>query len=201
MVMSAQGDYAIPYEDEPKVMNFRERAAAGAATARLLAEHGLDIDPTEEDIAVANELAHSFAADPYKTSKFVDHERAPDLRPAQLLLVDHILDTFGKSVVQSAVNLRHLVTNKLIIETEHKDARIRLRALELLGKITDVGLFTDRSEVTITHQSTDDLRNKLREKFMKLRDVTPAAPKGITFGEDVIDVEDELGLSPKESRQ
>ena len=45
---------------------------------------------------------------------------------------------------------------------------MRLRALELLGKISDVGLFTDRTEVTITHQSTDDLRKKLRAKFDRL---------------------------------
>ena len=202
MTISAHADQTIPYEDEPKLMNFRERAAAGAATARLLAEHGLEIDPTDEDIAVVNELARSFAADPYKTSQIVNHERAPDLRPVQLIMVDRVLETFGKSVVESALNIRHLVTNKLIIETENTDARIRIRALELLGKITDVGLFTDRSEVTITHQSTDDLRAKLREKFMKLRDVSPKAQiSTVPFGEDVIDVVEELGLSPKESRQ
>jgi len=42
-----------------------------------------------------------------------------------------------------------------------------------LGKITDVGLFTDRSEVTVTHQTADDLRARLREKLTKLKDVTP----------------------------
>jgi hypothetical protein len=36
-----------------------------------------------------------------------------------------------------------------------------------------VGLFTDRSEVTVTHQTTDDLRAKLRDKLNKLKDVTP----------------------------
>jgi hypothetical protein len=70
-----------------------------------------------------------------------------------------------------------MVTNKLIQETENPDPRIRLRALELLGKITDVGLFTERSEVTVTHQTSDDLRAKLREKLLKLKDVTPAAPE------------------------
>jgi hypothetical protein len=41
--------------------------------------------------------------------------------------------------------------------------------LELLGKISDVGLFTDRSEVTVTHRSTDDLRSNLQEKLALLR--------------------------------
>ena len=40
--------------------------------------------------------------------------------------------------------------------------------MELLGKISDVGLFAEKSEVTITHQSTEDLRDKLRGKLEKL---------------------------------
>jgi hypothetical protein len=64
--------------------------------------------------------------------------------------------------------------NKLVQETENPDPRIRIRALELLGKITDVGLFTERSEVTVTHRTTEDLRARLREKLSKLKDVTPA---------------------------
>ena len=57
-------------------------------------------------------------------------------------------------------------------DTEH--AKIRLRALELLGKISDVGLFAEKSEVTITHQSTDDLRANLRKKLEKLvKEVEP----------------------------
>jgi hypothetical protein len=66
--------------------------------------------------------------------------------------------------------------------------------LELLGKHSDVGLFTDRSEVTITHQTTDELRNKLREKLQKLtRTMEKVAP-----ADDVIDIDAELGISEKE---
>jgi len=83
--------------------------------------------------------------------------------------------------VKDAVQVRHLVMNKLVQETENPDPRIRIRALELLGKITDVGLFTDRSEVTVTHQTADDLRARLREKLTKLKDVTPP--------DDIIDAE------------
>ena len=43
-----------------------------------------------------------------------------------------------------------------------------MKALELLGKISEVGLFADRKEVTITHQTTEDLRDSLRAKLGKL---------------------------------
>jgi hypothetical protein len=63
--------------------------------------------------------------------------------------------------------------------------------LELLGKISDVGLFAEKSEVTVTHQSTDDLKAKLRKKLEKL--VNPADE--VTLDGEVIDVDAELGVS------
>jgi hypothetical protein len=96
-------------------------------------------------------------------------------------------------VVKSATQVRHLVTNKLIEETENPDPRIRIRALELLGKVSDVGLFAEKSEVTITHQTSDDLKDKLREKLSRL--VNPEEIEdAITINGDVIDVDKELGL-------
>ena len=41
--------------------------------------------------------------------------------------------------------------------------------MELLGKMTDVGLFTERKEITVTHQTADELREKLREKLLVLK--------------------------------
>jgi hypothetical protein len=54
-----------------------------------------------------------------------------------------------------------------------------------------VGLFADKTEVTVTHQSTDELRAKLREKLVKLT-------KPVQLGREIIDVDAELGLdTPK----
>jgi len=93
--------------------------------------------------------------------------------PAAVLLTAEILSQFGHEIVKDAVQVRSFGDEQLVQETENPDPRIRIRALELLGKITDVGLFTDRSEVTVTHQTADDLRARLREKLTKLKDVTP----------------------------
>ena len=69
------------------------------------------------------------------------------------------------------------MTNRLIIESDNADPKIRIRALELLGKISDVGLFTERSEVVVTHQSNTELEDKLRDKLRRL------------MGEDVVDAD------------
>jgi hypothetical protein len=96
-------------------------------------------------------------------------------------------------VVESSLQLRNLVTNKLIIEADNPDARVRMRALELLGKFSDVGLFTEKSEVTITHQTTDDIKEKLRAKLNKLIEPEPEVEDAIILDHDAIDVDTILG--------
>jgi hypothetical protein len=87
-----------------------------------------------------------------------------------------------------------MVTNRLLEESQNPDPRIRIRALELLGKHSDVGLFTDRSEVTITHQSTDELKARLRSKLQRLIQKPDTTADAVEIGGDVIDVDAEMGL-------
>ena len=193
-------DTGVPLLPQQPVTDLHERVKATAHTADILAGHGLNIDPpTGDDQVTAATLAGAYAADPEKTSRAVSNSRAATMTPASLIQTRAILDEFGSAVVRQSVEIRHLVTNKLLIESENPDPRIRIRALELLGKISDVGLFTERSEVLITHQSTDDLRKKLREKFDRLMhkdkgDVVDV----VAVGEDTIDLDKELGIVPNE---
>jgi len=149
-------------------------AKAAANAARLLAEHGLDLEIDEEGQAAAAGLATAYARDPTKASKVATPSQLGTMPPAAVMLTAQILNDFGHEIVKDAIKVRHLVMNKLVQETENPDPRIRIRALELLGKITDVGLFTERSEVTVTHRTTDDLKESLRQKLMRLKDVTPS---------------------------
>jgi hypothetical protein len=86
------------------------------------------------------------------------------------------------------------VTNKLLLETDNPDPRVRIRALELLGKISDVGLFAEKSEVTITHQSTDDIKEKLRSKLAKLVNPQGEVEDAIEIDGEAVDVSKELGI-------
>ena len=58
---------------------------------------------------------------------------------------------------------------------------VRMRSLELLGKIGDVGLFIERSEVTVKHKTTIELQASIKERISKLLQVRSKA-------EDVQDV-------------
>jgi len=66
--------------------------------------------------------------------------------------------------------------------------------LELLGKISDVGLFTDKTEVTITHRTTDELRESLRSKLSKLVNTEEDVIDAEFVALDAIDIDAELGI-------
>ena len=58
-------------------------------------------------------------------------------------------------------------------------------------------MFAEKSEVTVTHQSTEDLRNKLRGKLEKL--VQPVEIEEVDYEDVVLDgealnLEEELGV-------
>ena len=163
-------EIGVPLCPEAKYMDLRERAEAVCNTVDYLSnkDFGFDLIPTSEDEAIAAKLAFSYASDATVTSKEVTHKRVVELRPASLVLVNKILTEFSQQVVQSSVEIRNLITNKLLLEREPPDPRVRLKAIELLGKISDVGLFVEKSETVVTHQTSDDLKAKLRSKLSRL---------------------------------
>ena len=171
-------------------VDLRERAEAACRSIELLQDHGLEVPPeTSEDKEVAGALTSAYAVNPQATSA---------MTPASLQNVRAYLDEYGRAVVNHAVELRHTVTNRLIEESQNPDPRIRIRALELMGKISDVGLFTDRTEVTITHQTTDELRLKLRAKLQRLVNPPVIQDAEVVISGEIIDVDAELGLeTPK----
>ena len=193
MTLVIEPELGVPLSPSIPFIDLKGRAKYARNTATKLAEHGLDTKPTKEDKEVAAKLVLAYAKDPAGTSKKVTTKKAAALTPASLLMTNSILQEFGQSVAESAIQIRHLVTNKLVLETDNPDARVRIRALELLGKISDVGLFAEKSEVTITHQSVEDLRDKLRSKLAKLINPEEGDDPVIIDGA-VIDVDEELGI-------
>lgn len=149
-------------------LDLRERAEAACNSAELI---GLpELPPTNADKDAAAALVAAHANSVTDKEKRALAKKAAKATPAALRLTKAILDDFGHAVVDNAVQIRHLVTNKLVQETENPDPRVRIRALELLGKISDVGLFSEKTEVTVTHRSTDDLKEQLRQKLLALRE-------------------------------
>jgi hypothetical protein len=97
-----------------------------------------------------------------------------------------MLTAYDWAFVEQAKEIRGMAVAKILEETDHPDARIRLKALEMLGRVTEVGLFTDRIEVKKTELSDSELDNKIKEKLLAIQN-TIEAPKD---DENVTDVEE-----------
>jgi hypothetical protein len=88
-----------------------------------------------------------------------------------------MLTAYEWEFVDQAKELRGYAVAQILEETKHFDAKIRLRALEMLGKVTEVALFTDRVEVKNTGLSDEELDRKLREKLQRFIGATDAVAK------------------------
>jgi|TARA_Y100000310_G_scaffold202996_1_gene203256 hypothetical protein len=191
-------DIGVAFPLKESYIDLKERAATVCQTLDKLQKLGLTLEEiTKEDKDLAAALAVAYAQDPATVSERCNNTRVAALSNGTMIMVNSILQEFGHSVAESAAELRYLVTNKLLLESENPDPRIRIRALELLGKISDVGLFAEKSEVTITHQSTADLRKKLRGKLDKLLGVEDAED-AVIIDQVEINIDAELGLTGNE---
>ena len=89
-----------------------------------------------------------------------------------------LLNEYDQRIILDATQARTYIMNRLLELSSCGEVRSELRALELMGKMSDIGAFTEKSEVTITHRSSGDLKVVLQEKLQKLlaheiEDVTP----------------------------
>jgi len=170
MAIAIEPEFGIEIPEGTSYMDLRVRAEAACNTLHELERNGVIIPPPDDvDNTIATTLSLSYAADARGTSLAVTDHRASTLTAAVIQQTDTILKDFGHLVATRAHEIRNLITNKLILETENGDARIRLRALELLGKIEDVGLFSERKQVTVTHQNSAQIREKLRGRLVTLQ--------------------------------
>jgi len=84
---------------------------------------------------------------------------------ASLQYLDKMLSEYDHELINSAVRIREYTKNKLLVESDNPDGKIRIRALELLGKMKDVGLFTDRIEITHKTKTDEELEDELQKKL------------------------------------
>ena len=100
------------------------------------------------------------------------------LTELQSICSAELLASHDYQAIADAIQARNFITNKLIELADCGDPRFELKALELLGKHSDIGLFTERSEITVHHTSSSSLENSIKERVKRLMhaeitDVTP----------------------------
>ena len=96
-----------------------------------------------------------------------------------------MLTAYDWEFVEQAKELRGYAVSQILEETKHPDAKIRLKALDMLGRVTEVALFTERVEVKNNTLSDAEIEAKIKDKinrFMQVTDVIDVAES-----QDVVD--------------
>jgi len=94
--------------------------------------------------------------------------------PAAVRHLTGMLTAYDWEFIHQAKELRGYAVAKILEDCENPNANIRLKALGLLGKVTEVGLFTEKIEVKKTDMTEDEVNAKLKEKLAKFMNVTDA---------------------------
>jgi hypothetical protein len=107
----------------------------------------------------------------------ITHEHLTQIKtPAAVQHLVGMLTAYDWEFVHQARELRGYTVAKLLEECENPNANIRLKALGLLGKVTEVGLFTDKIEVKKTDLTDEEIDKKLKDKLAKFMGVQDAEP-------------------------
>jgi hypothetical protein len=106
-----------------------------------------------------------------------------------------MLSAYDWEFVEQAKQMRGMAVAKIIEETNHPDARIRLKAIEMLGRVTEVALFTDRIEVKKTDMTDAEIDKKLQDRLDTLLNVIDV---DVTTGETAPDITDVTPVEPSQ---
>lgn len=144
---------------------YEQRVKIAANTAMVLAELGMDDEISEEEDAKAKEMFARMQPVEEKNKKATPEEKELS-NPSVALAINTYLRDYERQIVEDKVQVRTVVVNRLLEISKNDDDKVALKALELLGKASD--LFTERSEITITHKTSDELKAAIRERINQL---------------------------------
>jgi hypothetical protein len=186
IVVTPEIGIPLPFDTTPEeIQDFREKAHALFETVQDLVLKGAQVEVTPEDKAKSHQIAAEGKLPPAKT-----------LTPGTIINLEAILSEWDQEVLDVNRRLRNYVTNKLLMESVDEDPRQRMKALENLGKISSVGLFSEKLEVTVTHRSVDDIEKELaRTLEMYMGDAVQVEPTELDTVKSIgdIDLDEELG--------
>ena len=101
--------------------------------------------------------------------------------PAAVRHLVSMLTAYDWAFIEQAQQIRSYAVAKLLEDCESPKDNTRLKALSLLGRVSEIGLFTDKIEVKKTDLTEAEIDAKLKEKLAKFMDVTDV---------DVVDVDE-----------
>jgi hypothetical protein len=161
-------DYSLDMEITDDALN---NAAGACAVAKLV--QALPGSEVPEDYVREETRVHTLSS----------------LSREALMVIDNAIGVYGTKALPTPESMRALITNKLLLETEHPDSKVRLKALELLAKSADIGYFDKPSKDPNRGKTAEQLRDTLRRKLEAMKLPTPETAQS---------EEDDDGTTPAE---
>jgi hypothetical protein len=220
MTIQIEPDKTVPFPDDltPEVAStLRENMQIAANTAELLKGLGAEAGEAPEAQEQADQIFKDFSSlieSQYQQAMTPDAppEKRGRGRPRKHPLptasanpptlyslpvadrIKNMLREYDNEFVADAAQMRLVVTNKLLDLASCGDPKIEIKATEMLGKISDVGLFSEKTEITVTYNNVSDLDAAIKDKVRKMlmaQGVTDVTPIDIDldaeFGPDVLE--------------
>lgn len=186
-ILEMQDNVDIPQRDYD-YKDVYEKAKVACQTALELNKMGMPIELDEEDDLFAKQV---ITQEIKPTTKQI-------FKPGVAIKLGALLQEYEVQVAKDAAQLRTVATNKLIEMLDDPDPKVRLKSVELIGKIADVGLFAERTEITIINKTTEELEKELIGMF---KDYIDVEAKETTTVQELISTNEEPEQEPTPEAQ
>jgi len=179
-------EHPVPFDTEPDQLDtFMDEVVVAANTAALLESLGapLEVDPS------------TLQQEKSLIDAVVRHQKSAPLKNySTALAASAFIKTYGHNLAHDVTEVRAALTNKLLEIANCGETKYELKALELLGKHSDISLFTERSEININYNSPEALESAIKERVKRLlnADVIDVTPDGM-------DLDEELGVYERQA--
>jgi len=182
-VIPSDKDVPLIQDFEGTPQELRERVDAFFKTAEFLEHAGAEVTVDEPARKESREIFNDAPLAPVapSTSGAAYHLKA-------------LLNQYDFQVLDSNIQARNYIVNRFLdISNPHTREIVRpdgktvtvepakvpeqLKALELLGKVSEIGLFAERIEVNINNKTTEELETELAQTLAKYMGQAITVPK------------------------
>ncbi len=173
--------HPVPYRtDDEEPEDFIASLETAASTAELLEALGapLEVDPTtlDREKSLIDAVAKQKHTEPLKNYPTA-------------LAAKAFLQQYGQLLAVDVMQVRAALTNKLLEIANCGETKFELKAIELLGKHSDISLFTERSEINVNYNSPEALEAAIKERVKRLLNAETVEVKPLGM-----DLDEELGV-------
>lgn len=185
---------------DDEILDFRDKVHTAFNTVKTLQDKGMVVvPPTPEE---KKDARAQFMDSPGADQKIETSGKA--------IMLKALLDEYDIDVVRNAQQIRSYIKLKLLELSNDGNPKVELKALDMLGKMSDVGAYAERVEINVTHRSTEELENELASKLSaymsdiidvdsrEIKKVADHDPLPVAPAVQLINIDDELGLAGNE---